>query len=116
MLTNVMLNLKKPNDFDNQSNKIKISLRDAKLLVLLIISIFPISNFSLLPKKIGELYVGGMSSKYAVLKSVKNLQDLHNKIIECKYENGGWVFLRERTDKAFPNSFDTVKSKYFKRL
>lgn len=67
----------------------------------------------MIPKKIGELYVGDLSSRYAVLENVKNLKDLNNKIIECKYENGKWVFMRERTDKSFPNSYVTARSEYF---
>lgn len=68
--------------------------------------------FSLLQRKVGELYVGGMTARYGVLNNVKNLQDLNNKIIECKFENNSWVFMRERTDKSFPNSFETAESEF----
>lgn len=45
------------------------------------------------------------------MKYDKDLKDLDGKIIECKYENKQWVFMRERTDKSFPNSFDTALCK-----
>lgn len=38
----------------------------------------------------------------------KALRDLDKKIIECKYENNQWVFMRERTDKSFPNAYKTA--------
>ena len=38
----------------------------------------------------------------------KALKHLDNKIIECKWENNQWVFMRERTDKSFPNAFKTA--------
>lgn len=37
------------------------------------------------------------------------MKDMNGKIIECKFENNSWVFMRERTDKSFPNSFTTAK-------
>ncbi|CAH1970959.1 unnamed protein product [Acanthoscelides obtectus] len=46
------------------------------------------------------------------MKYTKALKDLDNKIIECKYEDNQWKFMRERTDKSFPNSFDTAKAVY----
>lgn len=39
----------------------------------------------------------------------KKVQEYNGKIIECKYEDRKWVFMRERTDKSFPNSFNTAK-------
>lgn len=38
----------------------------------------------------------------------KQLKAYDNKIIECRMENGQWVFLRERTDKSFPNAYNTA--------
>ena len=42
----------------------------------------------------------------------KDIKELDNKIIECKYENNQWVFMRERTDKSFPNSYNTAVGEY----
>lgn len=33
---------------------------------------------------------------------------MDGKIIECKFENGNWKFMRERTDKSFPNALKTA--------
>lgn len=46
---------------------------------------------------------------FAMMNYTKTLKDLDNKIIECKFENGQWKFMRERTDKSFPNSAETAK-------
>lgn len=71
----------------------------------------------MLPEKIGELYVGGHDVPFSTMKAKRELQGLDNKIIECRWEflpavsgqlNGRWVFMRERTDKSFPNSFKTA--------
>uniref|UniRef100_A0A2M4BHL5 mRNA-capping enzyme n=1 Tax=Anopheles marajoara TaxID=58244 RepID=A0A2M4BHL5_9DIPT len=62
-----------------------------------------------LPRKVGLLFVGGMDHPYAEIKLTKELRQLQNKIIECKYD-GGWVLMRERTDKSFPNSYETARS------
>ncbi|XP_055628803.1 mRNA-capping enzyme [Toxorhynchites rutilus septentrionalis] len=63
-----------------------------------------------LPKKIGCLYVGGFERPFSNIKLNKELRELDNKIIECKFENNAWVFMRERTDKSFPNSYNTARS------
>jgi|GEM_PF-3707010 len=65
--------------------------------------------FRIVPRKIGELYVGGMEQKFAVISSIRDIQHLDNKIVECTYNNGKWVFLRERTDKSFPNALSTAQ-------
>ncbi|KAG6444076.1 mRNA-capping enzyme [Manduca sexta] len=62
----------------------------------------------ILPKKIGHLYVGQLSRPFDTIKHTKELKALNNKIIECKYENNQWVFMRERTDKSYPNSYNTA--------
>lgn len=41
------------------------------------------------------------------------MKELDGKIIECKYEKNAWVFMRERTDKSFPNSYTTAQCKSF---
>uniref|UniRef100_A0A673KI43 mRNA-capping enzyme n=1 Tax=Sinocyclocheilus rhinocerous TaxID=307959 RepID=A0A673KI43_9TELE len=38
----------------------------------------------------------------------KDLKQYDNKIIECTFVNNTWVFMRQRTDKSFPNSYDTA--------
>uniref|UniRef100_A0A182P5A2 mRNA-capping enzyme n=1 Tax=Anopheles epiroticus TaxID=199890 RepID=A0A182P5A2_9DIPT len=64
----------------------------------------------MLPCKIGLLYVGGMEQCYSQIKLTKELRKLNNKIIECKFDRNEWVLMRERTDKSFPNSYETAKN------
>ena len=52
-----------------------------------------------------------MDLPFAKLTNIKNVKDLDNKIIECTWDNNKWVFLRERTDKSFPNSYETAMGK-----
>lgn len=66
------------------------------------------SGVGMLTKNVGELYVGGFDPPFAEMKFTKLLKDYHNKIIECKFEKGQWSFMRERTDKSFPNSYNTA--------
>lgn len=68
------------------------------------------SGEGILPRKVGLLYVGGMKEPFDKIKMSKQIKNLNNAIIECKFENGQWVFMRERTDKSFPNSFNTAQS------
>lgn len=65
--------------------------------------------FRILTKKVCLLYVG-RDEFFGKMKYTKALQDMDNKIVECKFENNQWVFMRERTDKTYPNSFKTAKS------
>ena len=46
----------------------------------------------------------------AEIKLNHTLRQLHNKIIECKwdYDQECWSFMRERTDKSFPNAYNTA--------
>lgn len=62
-------------------------------------------------RKIGYLFVGQMDQPFARMKYRKELKDLDNKIIECKFENNEWKFMRERTDKSYPNSHSTAIGK-----
>lgn len=62
----------------------------------------------MLPRKIGLLFVGGMEEPFSKIKVTKALKEMDKKIIECKFENNEWVFLRQRTDKSFPNSYSTA--------
>ncbi|XP_058064809.1 mRNA-capping enzyme [Anopheles bellator] len=68
------------------------------------------AKLGMLPRKVGLLFVGGMERNYGEIKLTKELRKLNNKIIECKYDDNGWVLMRERTDKSFPNSYETAKS------
>ena len=72
------------------------------------------STFRLLPTKIGQLWVGGMSQPFCALKKVtRDVAKLDGKIVECRFdfEQRGWIFLRERTDKSFPNAYSTAEGK-----
>lgn len=66
-------------------------------------------GIGLLPTNKGCLFVGGCEQHIGVLKVTKELKELNNKIIECSWnpETREWKFLRQRTDKSFPNSYDT---------
>lgn len=41
-------------------------------------------------------------------QATKELKQYDNKIIECTFANNTWVFMRQRVDKSFPNSYDTA--------
>uniref|UniRef100_A0AAY4BAH4 mRNA-capping enzyme n=1 Tax=Denticeps clupeoides TaxID=299321 RepID=A0AAY4BAH4_9TELE len=62
----------------------------------------------LLPQTVGLLYVGGYDMPFAQMKITKDLKQYDNKIIECTFVNNTWVFMRQRTDKSFPNAYDTA--------
>jgi len=66
------------------------------------------SGLGLLPRTIGHLYVGGMDQPFDQMKVKGEVKEMNNKIIECKWENSQWVFMRERTDKSFPNGYNTA--------
>lgn len=69
------------------------------------------SGPGILPKKIGLLYVGMPKEVlFARMRVTKNVKHLDNKIVECTVNNGEWQFMRERTDKSFPNAFETAQS------
>lgn len=72
---------------------------------------FPQNVYRILSCKICLLYVGGLETPFSQMKYTKAMKDLNGKIIECKYEHNAWVFMRERTDKSFPNSYNTAKGK-----
>ncbi|MEQ2165588.1 hypothetical protein GOODEAATRI_018514, partial [Goodea atripinnis] len=40
--------------------------------------------------------------------ATKELKQYDNKIIECTFADNSWVFMRQRVDKSFPNSYDTA--------
>lgn len=45
------------------------------------------------------------------IQVTKELKQYDNKIIECKFENNSWVFMRQRIDKSFPNAYSTAMGK-----
>ena len=69
------------------------------------------SRAGMIAKDIGMLYVGGFDHAYAQIKLNSVLRALNNKIIECKWDSdkNGWSFMRERTDKSFPNAYSTAQ-------
>ena len=69
----------------------------------------------MLAKEIGLLYVGGLNSPFGEIKVTKTLRQLDKKIIECSwdYEKNQWSFMRERTDKSFPNAYATAEGLFF---
>ncbi|XP_056644934.1 mRNA-capping enzyme [Diorhabda sublineata] len=54
------------------------------------------------------LFVSNRKDVFAEMKYTNKLKDLDDKIIECKFENKEWKFMRERTDKSFANSWETA--------
>ncbi|XKL60565.1 hypothetical protein PGB90_007622 [Kerria lacca] len=68
-----------------------------------------VESMGCLPEYIGNLLTGN-GQVFGKIKCNKNLRAFDNKIIECKYENNQWVFMRERTDKSFPNSNKTAQA------
>merc|ERR1711874_671790 len=66
------------------------------------------SGLGMLPRTVGQLFVGGMDRPFSEMKVKGEVKNMNNKIIECKFENDQWVFMRERTDKSFPNGFNTA--------
>ena len=66
------------------------------------------SGLGLIPRTVGQLFVGGLDRPFSEMKVKGVLKELNNKIIECKWENNAWVFMRERTDKSFPNGYNTA--------
>jgi hypothetical protein len=70
------------------------------------ILVFP---FSILKTKVGYLFASGLTRPFGMMKVNKTLRELDNKIIECRFQDNNWVFMRERTDKSFPNSRTTAQ-------
>jgi len=70
------------------------------------------SGEGILPTKVGLLYVNGLKEPFVKINYSKDLKDLDNKIIECSFDCGTrqWKFMRQRTDKSFPNSYNTANS------
>jgi mRNA-capping enzyme len=74
------------------------------------LKIVRIEKMGMLPETIGQLFVGGMDQPFSCMKATKELRELDNKIIECHYDAAKkqWIFMRQRTDKSFPNSYTTA--------
>lgn len=68
------------------------------------------SGEGIVTKTRGYLHVGGLDSPFTEIKLTKDIKQYNNKIIECSWDaqNKQWVFMRERTDKSFPNSRSTA--------
>nr|XP_002130836.2 mRNA-capping enzyme-like [Ciona intestinalis] len=67
-----------------------------------------VTGVGLVPTLQGLLYVGQLDTPFSQMKVNKELKQYNNKIIECTYANDSWKFMRERTDKSFPNSYNTA--------
>ena len=65
----------------------------------------------MLPETLGYLYVGGLNQPFDCMRKMpKEVRQLHGRIIECTWDpNKGWIFMRERTDKSYPNGFNTAQ-------
>ena len=61
-----------------------------------------------LTKKIGYLYVTGYDVPFSSMKMTRAIKDMHNKIIECRWFEEKWDFMRERVDKSYPNHYNTA--------
>ncbi|XP_077075768.1 mRNA-capping enzyme [Siphateles boraxobius] len=72
------------------------------------LKITKVGGEGLIPQMVGLLYVGSYDMPFAQMKISKDLKQYDNKIIECTFVNNTWVFMRQRVDKSFPNSYDTA--------
>ncbi|XP_067239670.1 mRNA-capping enzyme isoform X1 [Chanodichthys erythropterus] len=72
------------------------------------LKITKVGGEGLIPQTVGLLYVGSYDMPFAQMKITKDLKQYDNKIIECTFVNNTWVFMRQRIDKSFPNSYDTA--------
>lgn len=66
----------------------------------------------MLPEKKGYLYVTGFDPPYSSIKLTKSIANLNNKIIECRWFNNQWDFMRERVDKSYPNHVNTANGNF----
>jgi len=70
--------------------------------------------YSVMPKK-GGLYVGGTGKsmdEYCEINLTEEIQEFDGKIIDCKYADNQWIFVKVRNDRQHPNGRRTVVSKY----
>ncbi|XP_069105528.1 LOW QUALITY PROTEIN: mRNA-capping enzyme-like [Argopecten irradians] len=54
------------------------------------------------------LYVLGLEPPMAMMRYTKSIKDLDGKIVECSWDGKEWKFMRQRTDKSHPNSYNTA--------
>ena len=59
---------------------------------------------------VAALYLTLLMWEYFCWQANKELRSYDNKIVECYYDadKKQWVFMRQRTDKSFPNSYQTA--------
>lgn len=64
----------------------------------------------MLTTKKALLYVTGLEQPFAEMKYTKDLKEFDKKIIECCWDpaTNSWKFMRQRTDKSFPNHYTTA--------
>ncbi|XP_037837553.1 mRNA-capping enzyme isoform X2 [Kryptolebias marmoratus] len=72
------------------------------------LKITKVGGEGLIPQIVGLLYVGNYDRPFATMRATKELKQYDNKIIECTFANNSWVFMRQRVDKSFPNSYTTA--------
>jgi mRNA-capping enzyme len=69
-----------------------------------------------LPETVGELYVMRFTHRFSAIslkgEGGRELKEHDGKIIECcwDFKKGQWKFLRVRTDKSYPNAYETAQS------
>merc|ERR1711923_209974 len=63
------------------------------------------SGLGMLPRTVGQLYVGGLDRPFAEMKVKGEVKNLNNKIIECRWENNQWVCIREPVTNEILLSF-----------
>ncbi|XP_073483022.1 mRNA-capping enzyme [Aquarana catesbeiana] len=73
-----------------------------------LLKITRVGGEGLLTQNVGLLYVGKYERPFSQIKVTRDLKQYDNKIIECKFENNCWVFMRQRVDKSFPNAYKTA--------
>lgn len=75
------------------------------------IKIVTVKHQGCLPETTGNLYVLHQDEPFATMKVTADLKQYNNKIIECRFDfpSNSWKFMRERTDKSFPNALSTAK-------
>ena len=54
-----------------------------------------------------------MHDIFPIFQYTKDLKELDGKIIECAWDGKQWIYLRQRTDKSFPNSIKTAEGRHF---
>ena len=60
----------------------------------------------------GERERNSNSTETLWFQVTKELRQLDNKIIECSWDGKQWKFMRQRTDKSFPNAYNTAMGQF----